>query len=154
MLAKKLFHAINKNWLDGQYNATAHIVMCCVELVMFTCFRPFRDNTVNASKVIGAASNFLGVLAVALPMLLPETPAWLDGAMAIVITSAGTLLMAAQACIDPLISLFSTAFEITGHAVNTCLTADTSKACDIGGVLSSVGTALWVRYVCCSGFRV
>jgi hypothetical protein len=145
MLAKKIFNAMNKNWLDGRYNATANIVICCVEFVMFSCFRPFRDNTVNISKVVGAASNLMGVLVAALPFLLPEVPDWLDGALVMLVTRAGTLVMAAQACMDPIMSFIGTAFEVSGKAASACLNGDLAKMCNIGGVVSSVGTALWVR---------
>ena len=147
MLAKKIFNAINKNWLDGQYNATANIVICCVELVMFTCFRPFRDNTVNLSKVIAAATNFLGLLAVALPILQPDPPPWLDGPFAIVVTSAGTLVMAAQACLYPLGYFLAAACKFSAQAAGACLSADSSKMFNTFGVLTSLGTSLRVRWV-------
>jgi len=145
VLAKKIFNAINKNWLDGRYNAAAHIVISCVELVMFSCCRPFRDNVVNITKVLGSLSNLLGVLAAALPFLIPEVPEWLGGAFVMLVTSAGTLVMAAQACMGPIASFLGVAFELSGRATGACLNGDLKKMCNFGGILSSVGTALWVR---------
>jgi hypothetical protein len=147
MLAKKTFNAINKNWLDGRYNAAANIIIACVELGMFSFCRPFRDNVVNVSKVLGSLSNLMGVLAAALPFLVLEVPEWLGGAFVMLVTSAGTLVMAAQACMGPIASFLGAAFEVSGKAASACLNGDLVKMCNIGGVLSSVGTALWVRCV-------
>jgi len=145
MLAKKIFYAIIKNWIDGRYNAAANVVVCCVELVTFTCYRPFRDNLVNFTKVLACLSNLMGILAAALPFFVPEVPEWLGGAFVMLVTSVGTLVMAAQACVGPIATFLGVAFEESGKAISLCLSGDLVKVCNIGGALSTLATALWVR---------
>jgi len=145
MLAKKILNAIIKNWLDGRYNAAANVVVCCVELVTFASCRPFRDNLVNITKVLGCLSNLMGVLAAALPLFIPEVPEWLGSAFVVLVTSAGTLVMAALAYVGPVAYFLGAAYEESGKAISLCLSGDLVQMCKIGGVVSSLGTALWVR---------
>ena len=132
LLLKKVFNALNKNWLDGKYNAVAHVVIYSVDVALFCWFRPFRDHTVNMSQSLGAISNLLGILVAALPILIPDlVPDWFDGFLVMIISSAGTAVMAIQALMDPIFKLTGTLFIFTGKAA---------------GILESVGTALWVRF--------
>ena len=143
LLAKKVFNAINKNWLDGKYNAMAHVFIYSMDVVLFVIVRPFRDQTVNFSQILGSISNLLGILVAALPILTPDfVPAWFDGTLVMMISSAGTAVMALQALMDPFFKLTGTAFAMTGQArqaLSGC------RSCNVGGICASVGTALWVR---------
>jgi hypothetical protein len=47
MLGKKIFAALVKNLLNGQFNAVANIVIYSIEFVIFWLYRPFRDNMVR-----------------------------------------------------------------------------------------------------------
>jgi len=141
ILCKKAFNAINKNWLNGKYNAIVHIVIYSVDLLMFAFFRPFRDNVVNVTQVFASMCNLMSVILAALPFLLPdvELPAWINGSLTIFITAAGTMIMAIEAVLRPM-------FQVTG-----LVQVGISKF-NINGILVSIGTALWVRFqVICMG---
>jgi len=148
LLAKKIFNALNKNWLDGKYNAVAHVVIYSVDVVLFVIVRPFRDQTVNLSQILGSISNLLGILAAALPILMPDfVPDWLNGSLVMMISSAGTAVMAMQALMDPLFKLCGTLFAVSGQAKDKLFTTFMQlRSCNVAGICSSVGTALWVRF--------
>lgn len=142
ILSKKIFNALNKNWLDGMYNAVTHVAIYSIDVLLYTCFRPFRDNTVNLSQSLAAFTNLAGVLIAALPILLDVdlVPDWLNSQMMILVTTLGTLAMATQAILNPVFLLSGTLFQVTGSVGQAC------GKCNVGGLFLSLGTALWVRF--------
>ena len=142
ILSKKIFNALNKNWLDGKYNAVAHVTIYSIDVLLYTCFRPFRDNTVNLSQSLAAFTNLAGVLIAALPILLDVdlVPDWLNSQLMILVSTLGTLAMATQAILNPVFLLSGTLFQVTG-GVGKAL-----GKCNVGGLVLSLGTALWVRF--------
>ena len=58
MLGKKIFTALVKNLLNGQFNAVANIVVYSLEFVIFWLYRPFRDNMVRVLSLPGGLTTF------------------------------------------------------------------------------------------------
>ena len=142
ILAKKIFNALNKNWLDGKYNACSYLAVYSIDLLMFAVARPFRDRTVNLSQLVGACTNLFGVLVAALPILLDVdlVPDWLNSGLLMTVSTLGTLFMAAQALMDPVFFFAGTFFEVTGEVTKSL------GKCNVGGMFSTLGMALWVRF--------
>lgn len=142
ILLKKIFQSINKNVLNGKYNAIVHIVISTVDLLTFAVYRPFRDNMVNVSQSLAACTNLISVLIAALPFLAPEewVPEWMTTALQITVVTIGTMILAFQAILDPISKIAGPVFQVTGRMVTTC------GSCNLGGALATLGTALWVRF--------
>ena len=142
ILTKKIFSALNKNWLDGEYNAGAHVAIYSIDLLLYAVARPFRDRTVSFSQVVGSCTNLCGILIAALPILLDVDliPDWLNSSLMMAVSTLGTLCMAAQALMDPVFLFAGTFFQVTGQVTETL------GKCNVGGICSALGMALWVRF--------
>jgi hypothetical protein len=123
ILAKKMFSALNKNWLDGKYNAATHVVIYSIDLLLYAVARPFRDRTVNLSQVVGSCTNLCSILIAALPILIPDlVPDWLNSSLLMAVSTLGTFFMVAQALLDPIFLFTGTFFTISGQ-VSVCITS-------------------------------
>ena len=126
VLLKKMLAAINKNLLQGSHNAVINIVLYTLDLALFVFKHPFRDNMVNFSQMLAAASNLMAIIVAALPMILPENlvPEWIHGPVVMWITVAGTTVLTLAAALDPLWSALGFV-AVIGSQVTSC--------CRIGG---------------------
>ena len=123
IIFKKVWTALNKHLLEGQYNAITNIVIYVIDFVLFVWKRPFRDNTVNFSQGLAALSNMAAITFAALPHILDRNnlPSFfLDGAVVMWVTTAGTGVMAAIAALDPIFAFFGVTVQLGELVAKIC----------------------------------
>jgi hypothetical protein len=141
VLAKKVFNAINKHMFSGLNNAATNIAIYTFDLLALVVVRPMRDNFTTFSQTISAATNLVGVVAAALPFIVDKesVPAWLDSTFLIGVTTAGTMVMAAAALMNPLIMAPAFIANLVGFAPS-------AGSGNVGTVVSGLGGFLKKRF--------
>ena len=141
VLLKKIFTALTKHLLDGSHNAITNIVIYTIDLILFAWKRPFRDNMVNFSQGLAAASNFMAVLIAAFPVLLPEhlVPAWFRGPVVMWLSTASASVLALAAILDPVVKALGGMYWV-GSSVGSMLTQ-----IRIGSFVAVLYGVVWAR---------
>ena len=114
------------NWTTGPFNAISIAVIIWVDGATAFFLRGHRDNMVNWSGVIMAASNGAAATFTALKIVLPEAylPDWIDGPLVMFCMLGATAMSAIVAVFEPFTQALGVALSAFKNInLGTCLPA-------------------------------